>query len=62
LTYFGTLRPLGMSYKRGGAQKPPPSSAKTASPDGGGQSIRSVVEDVIEAVSESRDTHHNDLF
>jgi hypothetical protein len=56
MTYFGTLRPLGMSYKRRASQKRQASSANTASPDdAGGQSLRSVVEEVVEAISGSRD-------
>jgi hypothetical protein len=55
LAYFGTLRPLGMNYKRG-AQRAKPSSANNAPlDDAAGQALRSVVEDVVEAVSGSRD-------
>jgi hypothetical protein len=53
--------PLGMSYKRRAGQKPQPSSAETPD-DAGERSIRSVVKDVVEAVSRSRDAGCDNRF
>jgi len=53
LTYFGTLRPLGMSYKKRAGQLPQ-RSVKTAPPDDAAdRSIRSVIENATACSSEN---------
>lgn len=55
MTYFGTLRPMGLNYKRS-AQRAKPSSANNAPPDdAAAQTLRSMVEDVSAADTRDAD-------